>query len=112
MAKNYVQVGNTLTLTAPVGGVVSGMVYLMGSLPVVAEFSAAQDEPFEGSTCGVYSLPKVPADTPAQGAKAYLLVDGTAVTTVVGSNKLIGVFTNSYANGTTVADVRLNGVSV
>ena len=109
MAKNFVQHGNTLSLVAPTGGVVSGMVYLIGALAVIAEHTAAEGELFEGTTVGVYSLPKVSADTPAQGAKAYLKADGTAVTTTATSNTLIGVFTEAYANGTTSANVRLNG---
>lgn len=112
MAKNHVQVGDTLSLIAPTGGVVSGMIYVVGALPVVAEFSAAVGEPFEGSTVGVYNFPKEVADAPAQGAKAYLKADGTVITSVATSNKLVGVFTQAYVNGDTKCDVRLNGVAV
>lgn len=112
MAKNHVQVGDTLSLIAPTGGVVSGMIYIIGALPVVAEFSAVVDEPFEGSTTGVYILPKVLADAPEQGAKAYLKADGTVITVTATGNKLVGVFTHAQANGDTKCSVRLNGVCV
>lgn len=112
MAKNYIQVGNTLVLVAPTGGVISGQLYVIGSLPVVAEFSAAEGDLFEGTACGVYQFPKTAANTPAAGAKAYYDTTLHQVTTTATANTLIGVFTEAYANGTTVANVRLNGVAV
>ena len=56
--KNYVQSGGTVTLTAPAGGVVGGNAYLIGSLFVVAVFSAAASMPFAGKTIGVFELSK------------------------------------------------------
>lgn len=111
MAKNYIQDGDVITCVAPAGGVVSGGAYVIGSIAVVATTSAAAGADFEGCTEGVFRLPKVAGDTPAQFAKAYLKSDGSVTTTASG-NTLIGVFTKAYANGTTVANVRLNGVSV
>lgn len=109
--KNFIQVGLTLTCTA-VAAVVSGMVTMIGAMPVVPMINAEIGEVFEGQTQGVFSFPKTLANTPAQGAKAYLLADGTAVTTTATSNTLIGVFTEARLNGDTHAPVRLNGVSV
>lgn len=111
MAKNFVQKGDVITCVAPAGGVVSGGAYLIGALVVVAAHSSAAGANFEGATCGVFNLTKVQADTPAQGAKAYLKSDGTVTTTASG-NTLIGVFTKAYTGTDTKADVRLNGVSV
>ena len=106
--KNYVQVGNTLTLIALVA-VVSGMIYKVGDLIVVANQSVASGEEFEGDRVGVFTLPKTAANTPAQGAKAYLNAAGTEITTTATSNTLVGVFTEAYANGTTEAKILLTG---
>lgn len=112
MAKGFVQLGNTVTFTAPSGGVINGHAYKIGALVVIADITAAEGQECEGHTKGVWALDKTAADTPAQFAKAYLLADGSAITTVATSNTLIGVFTEAYASGDTVCHVRLNGVSV
>ncbi len=57
MAKNYKQDGNVLTLTAPTGGVVSGGIYAIGALVVVAVATAAAGESFAAHTGGVWSVP-------------------------------------------------------
>jgi len=56
---NYNSPGDTLTLTAPAGGVVSGSVYKIGQLVVVAADTVAATLPFEGRRVGVFAgLPK------------------------------------------------------
>lgn len=112
MAKTFIQVGDTVTFTVPAGGVTNGKLHKIGSLLVIADTTAVEGEECEGHTTGVWSLPKTPADTPAQFAKAYLLADGSAITTVASTNTLVGVFTEAYINGDTECNVRLNGVSV
>ena len=57
MAKNYVCDGRTITLTAPAGGVVSGLPVKIGALVVIAITSAAEGEPFTGQTDGAWRLP-------------------------------------------------------
>lgn len=57
MAKNYVQDGSTLTLTAPAGGVSSGQVVVIEKLVVVALVDAAAGEQFTARTDGVWSVP-------------------------------------------------------
>lgn len=113
MAKNYVRSGAVVPLVAPVGGVVSGMIYLIGSLIVVAATTGAAGEMFEGHTVGEWDFNiKTLANTPAVGAKAYLTAAGTEITTTASGNTLIGVFTEAGVNGSTACRVRLNGVSV
>lgn len=112
MANGFVQHGNTVTFVAPTGGVVNGKLYMIGTLPMVADHDAAVGELCEGHTVGVWEFPKVSADAPAQFAKAYLLADGSAVGVTASGNKLIGTFTESFKNGDTVCTVRLNGTTV
>ena len=47
--KNFVQPGDVVELTAPSGGVVSGTVYLIGALVVVATVTAAEGAKFNGA---------------------------------------------------------------
>lgn len=110
--KSFIQKGNSITCIAPTGGVISGLPVIIGAMCVVPATSAAATEAFEGVTTGVFSMPKVQADTPAQFAKAYLKADGTAVTTVATGNTLIGVFMEAGDGTQTEANIRLNGVSV
>jgi predicted RecA/RadA family phage recombinase len=105
--KNYVQEGETLTLTAPVGGVVAGNGYKIGDIFVVANASAAAGAQFEGDTCGVFALPKVAAQTPAQGVKLYWDAAAGNVTTTSAGNTLIGVHASPVAAGASDPTIRV-----
>lgn len=81
MATNFVQDGDVLTMTAPVGGVTSGGLYAFGTLVVVALVTAVEGEPFAGKTGGVWNVPAGAGLT--AGAKVSLkagalVADGTA----------------------------------
>lgn len=112
MAKNKISDGNMLRAVAPAGGVVSGVAMLIGAIFTIPAITAAVGEPFNGHLCGEWELPKVSADTPAAGAKAYWDDTAKKVTTTATANTLIGVFTEARGNGDTDAYVRLNGVVV
>lgn len=111
MARNFIQPGNTLTLTAPTGGVVAGTVYLIGTLLVVAQNTVAQTLPFEGIVTGVVTQPKATGQAWAEGAKVYW--DNTAknFTTTSSANTLAGVAAAAALTGDTTGSVRLDGVT-
>lgn len=108
--KNYVQPGNTITLTAPYA-VTPGDGLLVGSIFGVAAGTAALGEPVETALEGVYDLKKVASQAWAVGDKIYW--DNTAknTTKTLTSNTLIGVATDVVAGGATdlIGRVRLNG---
>lgn len=108
--KNYVQPGNTITLTAPYA-VTSGDGLLVGSIFGVAAGTAAIGEAVETAVEGVYDLKKVASQAWAAGDKIYW--DNTAknTTKTLTSNTLIGVATEAVAGGATdlIGRVRLNG---
>ena len=108
--KNYVQPGNTITLTAPYA-VTSGDGLLVGSIFGVAASTAASGDPVETALEGVYDLKKVASQAWAVGDKIYW--DNTAknTTKTLTSNTLIGVATDVVAGGATdlIGRVRLNG---
>lgn len=87
MAKNYVEDGNSLTLIAPAGGVVSGTAYAIGALAIVALVTAPAGQPFAARATGVFSLPT--AAGLKAGAKvslkdAGMVADGTASSVAFG----------------------------
>lgn len=112
MAKNSIQRGLVLSLIAGVDGVTAGTPLMVGTLFVVPATSALQDEPYEAHTVGVWEFPKTAANAPAAGAAAYWNAVAGEITTTVGSNKLVGAFTEARVNGDATCYVRLNGVTV
>ncbi|WP_136646681.1 DUF2190 family protein [Tabrizicola sp. YIM 78059] len=108
--KNYVQPGNTLTLTAPYA-VASGEGLLVGSIFGVASGTAALGETVETALTGVYDLKKVASQAWAAGDKVYWDNTAREATKTTTSNTLIGVAVVAVAGGAgdTIGRVRLNG---
>lgn len=95
--KNFVQPGDTLTLTAPSGGVVSGTPLLLGALFGVPVITAAAGETFTLAREGVYSgLPKATHATDQAWAVGDLLYwDDSAkkLTKTASGNTLVAIAT-------------------
>ena len=108
MAKNYVQRGDVLTVTAPAGGVSSGDPVLIEALFGVATGDAAAGEDLELSTIGVYRLPKVSAQAWLQGAAIYFDSGAGNCTTVDTSNTFVGYAARSAANPSATGTVKLS----
>ena len=108
--KNYVQPGNTITLTAPYAAA-SGDGLLVGSIFGVAVGDAAIGEPVETALVGVYDLKKVASQAWSVGAKVYWDDTAKESTTVATANTLVGVAVEAVAGGAgdTIGRVRLNG---
>lgn len=105
--KNYVQDGDVITVTAPYA-LTTGQGALVGSMFGVATNSAANGTAVEIIVEGVVTLTALSTDVAAVGARAYWDNTNRRVTTTVGSNTLIGVFTVAKASGDGTATVRLN----
>ena len=106
--KNYVQVGNSLTIGAPYdvlsgGGVKSGLIF------GVASGDALSGADVDVVTLGVFDLPKVSADVFAVGAAIYWNDTTKLVTSTAGGNTKIGVAVKAAANPSATVNVRLNG---
>ena len=104
--KNFIQEGKTITVTAP-SAVTSGQYVVVGAIRGVAAYDAAQGEPVEVTTEGVFTLPKVAADSIVPGDLLYWT--GTACTKVpgTGSKPLVGVATKPAAANSTTVQVKL-----
>ena len=108
--KNYVQPGNTITLTAPYA-VASGDGLLVGSIFGISAGAAALGEPVETALVGIFDITKVGSQAWTIGAKVYWDNTAKVCTTTVGTNTLIGVAVKAVGGtaGETTGTVRLNG---
>lgn len=109
--QNYIQNGHVITVTAPTGGVTSGEGMIIGNIFGVAAYSAAEGDPLELATTGVYKLPKATAAVLTVGARVAW--DNTAKNiNVPGAGRFpVGVATEASGNGVTGVAVRLDGVA-
>lgn len=103
--KNYIQPGETLTLTAPYD-VESGDGLLVGALFGVAKGKALSGAEVEAALCGVYSLKK-DASVPVQGVKAYWDNTAKKVTSTVSTNVHIGYYAKAALTGDAEVAVKL-----
>jgi predicted RecA/RadA family phage recombinase len=103
--KNFVQEGEVISVIAP-ATVVSGAGVLVGSIFGVAINDALSGAPVNIGIRGVYTLPKVGAETWTAGQIVYW--SGTQVTNVASTNKIIGATPLAVASSVTTATVLLN----
>jgi len=108
--KNYIQNGDMITVTAPVGGVTSGQGILVGSLFGAVAATASEGEAVEIATTGVFDLPKDAATVIDQGDRVAW--DDTAKEMAQPGAGLypIGIAVTAAGNGTTTVRVRLDGI--
>lgn len=112
MATNFVQPGESMTLTAPEGGVVSGGTYKIGQLIGFAAADAEAGDSFVLVVTGVWTVTKVGSQAWTEGALVYF--NGTAWTTTSAGGTLGGVAAESVGATAeeTTGKVRLNGTAV
>lgn len=108
MAKNFIQVGDTLTIPAP-AAVASGGVVAAGSIIGVAQGDAALGSSVDVATSGVWSLPKVAADAVTLGAVVYWNATSKLATITASGNTKLGVAVEAAAASTGTVKVRLSG---
>ena len=108
--KNFVAVGNILTLPAP-AALTSGQGALIGSIFGVAQKDASNGEDVAILVTGVFELPKAASQAWTVGAKVYWDNAAKNTTTTVTGNTLIGVAVKAVGGtaGETIGQVRLNG---
>ena len=106
MAANFVQPGETLTLVAPAGGVVSGLGYVIGSLFVVALTTAAAGATFTGRTEGVFRMAKATGAGKAFTAGEAIFWDNSA------NKRWDKTATGFFQIGVAVADAAIGDTTV
>lgn len=110
MATNHVQPGNTITLTAPTGGVSSGDGVLVGAFFGVAKYDASAGDPVEVDLVGVWDLPKA-AGALSEGDVVYWDPTAGEVSDDDGGY-FIGAVTQDALSADATARVRLNGIAI
>lgn len=110
--KNFVQNGHMITVPAPTGGIKSGAGIIVGNLFGVAAMTVAEGKDVEIATTGIFDLPKAPAAVFTLGQRVSWDATNNLVVAPATGMFPIGVVTQAAANGSTMALVRLDGVSV
>ena len=108
--QNYIQNGHVITVTTPAGGIASGDGLIIGNIFGVAAYGAAEGDPLELATTGVFKLPKATAAVLTVGARVAW--DNTAKNIdLPGAGRFpVGVATEAAGNGINSAAVRLDGI--
>ena len=109
--QNFIQKGDTLTVTAPTGGVVSGQGLLVGAVFGVATDTAGAGASVGLLTEGVVELPKASAAVFAVGAKVSWDNNNARSDVPASGRYPIGAASEGAANGDATVRVRLDGVS-
>ena len=104
--KNFVQKGDNVTIPAPIA-VASGDVLVIGDLHGIVAGDAAEDEPCDLVTVGVFSLPKVGANSFAVGDKVYWDAATRLATSVVTDNTHIGTAVKIAVSGSASVETKL-----
>lgn len=108
---NYIQPGDVLECTAPVGGVTTGVPVLIGSLLVIPATTVAATYKFSGQIVGVFTLAKTSAQAWTEGQKIYWDDGNSRCDSTPTVGMLIGVAAAAAANPSSTGQVRLNGVA-
>lgn len=109
--KTYIQNGHVITVPTPAGGIASGEGLIVGNIFGIAAYSAAEGDPLELATTGVYKLPKTTAAVLAIGARVAWDNTAKQVNTPGAGRFPIGIATEAAGNGITSLAVRLDGVA-
>jgi predicted RecA/RadA family phage recombinase len=105
--RNYIQPGDTLDLTAPAGGIVSGQAHLFGDIFGIASTDAAEGRKVAVKVEGVFKLPKASGGGLAEGQKVYWIAADKRATGTASGNTLVGHAVETVAAGATEVAVRL-----
>jgi predicted RecA/RadA family phage recombinase len=106
--KNFVQDGDTIQLTAPVGGVTGGAIFKQGGLVGVVVASAAEGEQFALQLKGVFNgLPKA-AEAWTTGDTLYWSTANSNFTKTASGNTLAGFVAADAVSGAATGTVLLN----
>ncbi len=110
--KNFVQPGEAVEYTAPMGGVTSGVPVQIGQILVVPTVTAAAGARFNGLIEGVVSYTKTGSQAWAEGAIIYWDASPGAFTTTAAGNLQVGTAAVAVGSGSgeTTGVVRLDGI--
>jgi predicted RecA/RadA family phage recombinase len=105
--RNFVQPGKSIEITAPSGGVTSGVGVLVGNLFGVAEVTAAVGARVNIAVEGVYELAKTSALAIAEGDLLWFDNTNKVVFKTATGNKPVGIAVTAAANPSPTVQVKL-----
>lgn len=109
MASNYIQPGKDVDLTAPTGGVTTGVGVLIGNIFGIAHKTAAAAAAFVAGTAGIWKPAKTSAQAWAVGEKVYWdNTNARADNALAAGFRRIGVVAEAAANPSSTGKVRLD----
>jgi len=107
MAKNYIQEGDVLDHIAA-AAIASGDVILIGKRIGVAVTDIALGDTGALAVEGVFDLPKVTTQAPAQGVLLYWDDTAKLITTIATANTLSGYAAAPAVNGDLTVQININ----
>ncbi len=109
--KNFLQPGETITVTAPLGGVKGGDGIVVGNLFGICAYHAAAGEPVEITVEGVFELPKASGQI-NEGARVWWSTTDSNVKNATGTGLFpIGCAVRAAGTNDTTVRVRLDGTA-
>lgn len=109
MTTRFVQPGKVLDYANGGTPRASGDVLVVGTKVGVALAAIPANTIGSVQICGVFTVPKLSSDTPAQGALVYWDGTNSRMTTTSSGNTLAGVAAAAAGSGITSMNVLLNG---
>lgn len=97
--RNFVQPGESIEFTAPIGGVTSGVGVQIGELLVIATVTASAGERFNGLVRGVITHAKAPSEAWTEGAHLWWDDTNKRFTTVSTGNLPAGYAVEAVGAG-------------
>jgi predicted RecA/RadA family phage recombinase len=107
MAKNFVQPGKSLTVTAPTGGVLSGEGVLIGTLFGIAQYDAVEGAEVEILTEGVVEIPKTSALQIDVGDRLFWDATNKVVNKTATVQVCVGIAVSAAANPSPSGRIKL-----
>lgn len=108
--QNFQQEGNVLTLTAPTGGVTTGVPVLIGDLLVIPIESKAATLPFEGKRTGVFTIAKLTTEDFVEGQLLWWDDGNSRLTETKSTHKAVGYCTENTAGSAATCLCLLGGM--
>jgi predicted RecA/RadA family phage recombinase len=106
--RNYVQPGETVTLTAP-AALASGEPFAVGAIFGVAAYAADSGAAVEAKRTGVFDLPKATPETWSVGERLYWDAVAKKLTTTATNNLFVGAALAAAGSAATTGRALLAG---
>lgn len=110
--KNKKQCGDVITVTVPAGGVVSGKMFIAGSLIGISSVTAAEGQLAAIDTEGVFSYAKAGSLAVSLGDKLYYNAAGDLLNKTASGNTLVGIAAAPAAADAATVDLLLGATTV